>query len=63
MLEAMNDLSEDELKALRSLARFYAMIQGWCRINRWIALTLLAILIALAQGIDAIKHIFSFGKP
>lgn len=54
----MADLSEDEMKALKSLAQFYKMIQGWCRINRWIAFTLLAILIAMSQGVDAIRTIF-----
>lgn len=58
----MADLSDDELKALKSLAQFYKMIQGWCRINRWIALTGFAILIALSQGFDAIKNLFSVGK-
>lgn len=53
----MSDLSPEELRALKSLAQFYKMIQGWCRINRWIALTLLAVLIALSQGLDAIKNL------
>lgn len=53
----MSDLSPEELKALKSLAQFYKMIQGWCRINRWLALTLLAALIAMSQALDAIKNL------
>lgn len=57
-LLAMSDLTDDELKALKQFAQFYKMVQGWCRINKWIALTGLAILIALSQGADAIRSLF-----
>ncbi len=57
----MSNLDDDDLEALKNLAKFYKMVQSWCRINRWIALTALAILIAASQGLDAIKNLL-FGR-
>lgn len=60
----MSDLSEDELKALKSLAKLWARVEGWCAVNRWIGKTLIiggvGLLILLSQGLDAIKNIFAW---
>lgn len=56
----MSDLTDEELKALKNFARFWTRVQSWCLINRWIALTVIAILIAISQGLEAIKNIIAW---
>jgi hypothetical protein len=53
--EFVAGLSKDDVQILQSLVTCWRTVQGWCRVNRWIALTAIGILIALAQGLDEIK--------
>lgn len=55
----MSKLGEDDLKTLRRVIRVFDMVQGWCRVNRWIFFGLLGALIYFAHATDAFKGLFS----
>jgi len=55
-------LDKDDLETLDRMIKVFRMMQGWCRINRWIVFTLIAALYLAIQFFDAtFKLIASFG--
>jgi hypothetical protein len=57
-------LDADDIATLKRVIKLFGMLQGWCRINRWIAFTLIAALFLAVQFFDAtFKLIASFGAP
>lgn len=56
-------LDADDLATLERMISLFRSIQGWCRINRWLAFSLLAAAFLAVQFFDAtIKMVASFGK-
>ena len=52
-------LARARRKAMKfvSVARFWTMINGWCRVNKYIGLGLFALLLMLAQGWEAVSKL------
>lgn len=54
-------LDADDLATLERMISLFRSIQGWCRINRWLAFTVLAALIVVVQFLDNVfKFLASF---
>lgn len=51
------DLDDDDVAAFKRAIKLFRAMQGWCRVNRWLFLGALALLIMLAQGIEAMQKI------
>jgi hypothetical protein len=51
-------MSGDDIKILHSLIRFCAMLQGWCRINRWLVYGALGVLFLLWQLAEPLRYLF-----
>lgn len=54
-LKFIVSLSSEDIEVLRRLMDFWKTVQGWCKVTRWLFLGLVAVLVALAQGVDALK--------
>ena len=47
-------LDDDDIATLARVIELYRTVQGWCRVNRWIVLSLIAALIVVVQFVDNI---------
>ena len=60
----MSDLTPEEKEAVVRMAQAWRRIEGWCRINRaigkFVFLTIIGLLIALSQGLDAIRNLLGW---
>lgn len=52
-------LSKSDIDNLRSVIGLLRMINSWCRVNRWIALGIIAAIVTVAQGAEALQKIFA----
>lgn len=50
-------LSQGDIDNLKSVIALFRMVNSWCRVNRWIALAVIAAIVTLAQGFDALQKI------
>jgi hypothetical protein len=57
----VNSLDADDIRRLHSLISILRRVDGWCKVNRfigrWIIFTLIATLIIMVQGYDAIIRV------
>lgn len=62
MNEDLSGLDPEDLKRLHSLLALLRRVDAWCGINRkigrWVVFTLIAALVLLTQGYDAIVRVF-----
>lgn len=56
-------LDDDDMATLDRVINLYRTVQGWCRINRWIVLSLIAALIVVVQFIDGLIRLVGSWKP
>lgn len=60
-IEFIKTLDPEDLRRLHGLLSILRRIDGWCKINRiigrWIVFTLIATLVILTQGYDAIVRV------
>lgn len=52
-------LGDDDLKTLKHMIGVFGTVRGWCRVNRWLFVAALGLLIMVWQGIDALKHLLT----
>ena len=58
--EQLKELEEADIADLKKVLNLYRMIQGWCRVNRWLAMAIIGLAIAIAQFGESIKHIIGW---
>jgi hypothetical protein len=56
-------LDADDIATLDRVIKLYRTVQGWCRVNRWIVLSLIAALIVVVQFIDGLIRLAGSWKP
>lgn len=56
-------LDAEDLDTLDRVIKLFKMLNGWCRVNRWLAYSLIGALILVVTFLDGLfKFIGSFGK-
>lgn len=53
-------LDDQKVTALNQLIDLWHTVQGWCRVTRWLFFGAVALIVAIAQGYDAIKSLLGF---
>ena len=51
-------LDADDLATLERMISLFRAVQGWCRINRWLAFTVLALLFLIVNFLDKVFAVF-----
>lgn len=51
-------LGEDDVATLMRVIQLYTTVQGWCRVNRYIALGIVAALIWMVSSLESLKGMF-----
>ena len=55
----IHGLDADDLATLKRVIRAFRMAHAWCRVNRWLFIGAVALLVMLAQGIDAVQRLLA----
>jgi hypothetical protein len=54
----IRSLGEDDIATLGRVIQLYTMMQGWCRINRYVAIAVIAALIWMMSSLESLKSMF-----